>query len=174
MSALPSLPLEYAEPRWYAAHTCSRHEKSVARQLELNRIEYFLPLYQAVHDWKDRRMRVQMPLFPGYVFVHLALRDRLAVLCLPGVVRLVGFGGTPTSLPDRDIEYLRVAAATLCAEPHPYLKLGQRVRVKAGPFEGLEGILKSKNGDTRIVITIDLIMRSIVLDIDGAEVEAIN
>jgi transcription antitermination factor NusG len=175
MIPAPGLPGAYVEPRWYAAHTCSRHEKTVAQQLEQRGVTCFLPLYRAIHRWKDRDAAVQLPLFPGYIFVRIALRDRLAVLTVPGLVRLIGFGGLPMSLPDREFERLRLGlAAELCVQPHPYLKLGQRVRVTSGPFEGLEGILKRKNENFRLVLTLDLIMRSVVLDIDGAQVEPVN
>ena len=93
-------PAEYLWPRWYAAYTAPRHEKYVTQQMDGRRIHCFLPLYRSVRRWKDRRMQVELPLFPGYVFVHLALRDRLQVLQLPGVVQLVSFSGKPAALPD--------------------------------------------------------------------------
>jgi transcription antitermination factor NusG len=165
----------YAQPCWYAAYTRARHEKRVAEQLEKRDIECFLPLYGAVHLWKDRRMRVELPLFPGYVFVRIPLEARLRVLELPSVVRFVSFNGRPAPLPAFEIETLRTGLAMRwCAEPHPYLTVGQRVRIKSGPFEGLEGVLKRKKDNFRLVLSVDLIMRSILLDIDGAEVEAVH
>lgn len=162
-------------PHWYALYTCPRHEKRVAEHLQNRAIECFLPLYEALHRWADRRVKVQLPLFPGYLFVRVALRDRLQVLETPSVVRIVGFSGRPVPLPDADIEILRSGlAARLRAEPHTYLTVGRRVRIKTGPFQGLEGILKRKKDNFRLVLSIDLIMRSIVLDIDGAEVEPLN
>jgi len=160
--------------RWYAAYTSARHEKRVANQLENRRVEYFLPLYETIHRWKDRRARVRLPLFPGYVFVHIPLQERVQVLEVPSVVRLVGFNGRPTPLPDHDIEALRSGLARRQAQPHPYLAVGRRVRIKSGPFEGMEGILKRIKDSFRLVISLDLIMRSIILDIDGADVEAIG
>ncbi len=167
------LPVAYLEHHWYAAYTAARHEKRVADQVERQRVEYFLPLYETIHRWKDRRAHVSLPLFPGYVFVRIPLRDRLQVLEIPSVASIVGFGGIPAPLPDTDIESLRHGLTRAHAEPHPYLKIGRRVRIKSGPFQGLEGILKRKKDDLRLVLSLDLIMRSIVLDIDGAEVEPI-
>src|SRR5712692_7022658 len=116
------LPRLYLEEHWYAAYTCANHEKRVAKQLEERAVEHFLPLYRSVRRWSDRRVEIDLPLFPGYVFVRLALRDRLRVLQIPSVVRLVGFNGLPTALPDKEIEALRTGvAANLRAEPHPYL-----------------------------------------------------
>src|SRR5271165_6388224 len=93
------LSVQYCEVRWYAAYTSANHEKRVATQLKERAVEHFLPLYESVRRWKDRRMKLQMPLFPGYVFVRLALRDRLQVLQVPGVAKLVGFNGAPAELP---------------------------------------------------------------------------
>src|SRR5580704_136550 len=92
---------------WYAAYTSANHEKKVSVELGCRSVESFLPLYSSVRRWKDRRVQLQLPLFPGYVFVRLALRDRLRVVQIPSVVRLVGFGGLPTALPDTEIEILQ-------------------------------------------------------------------
>src|ERR1700740_156313 len=97
-SELSALPDSYLQPLWYAVYVCANHEKRVARQLEQRKVEHLLPLYETIRRWKDRRVRWQSPLFPGYVFVRLALRDRLQVLQIPSVVRLVGFNGYPTPL----------------------------------------------------------------------------
>src|SRR5713226_7668983 len=117
-----NLPSDYLEPRWYAAYTSANHEKRVTLQLGQRSVEHFLPLYESARRWKDRKMRLQLPLFPGYVFVRLALRDRLQVLQVPSVVRLVGFNGHPSALAEEEIEGLRRALAEgVRAEPHPYL-----------------------------------------------------
>lgn len=170
----PELPAEYVEPRWYAAYTSANHEKRVAEQLAQRSVEHLLPLYQTVRRWKDRRVCLQLPLFPGYVFVRLALRDRLHVLQVAGVSRLVGFNGTPTALREEEIETLkRSLASGGRAEPHPFLTAGRRVRIKAGPLEGREGILIRRKAKLRLVLSIDLILRSIVVDVDVADVEPI-
>src|SRR5712671_5761651 len=95
-----ALPAVWAEQHWYAAYTCAQHEKRVAAELRMREVEHFLPLYSSVRRWKDRRVQLELPLFPGYVFVRLALLDRLCVLQVPGVARLVGFGCLPQALPD--------------------------------------------------------------------------
>ena len=168
------LPAEYLEERWYAAQTYANHEKRVLEQLSQRSVEAYLPLYASVRRWKDRRVRLDLPLFPGYVFVRLALRDRLRTLQTPGVVRLVGFGGQPTALPDQEIDALRQGLArAIRIEPHPYLKVGRRVRVTTGPLQGLEGILARKKNSSRFVISLDLIMRSVAAEIDVAELEPV-
>ena len=163
------------EPRWYAAYTCAQHEKRVAEQFTERALENFLPQYESVRRWKDRRVRLQLPLFPGYVFVRLALRDRLRVLETPSVVRLVGFNRRPTALPDKEIEALRTCvAARLAAEPHAYLTVGQRVRIKTGPLAELEGVLIRRKNTFRVVLSLDLIARSAAVEVDGADVERIS
>ena len=155
---------------WYAAYTCANHEGSVVKHLDLRSVECFLPRGQSTRRWKDRRVQVQPPLFPGYVFVHIALPERLHVLQIPGVVRLVGFSGTPTALPDEQIEALkRTLTAGRFAEPHPYLAAGRHVEVSSGPFMGLKGILLRRKGKFRFVISIELIRRSVAIDIDGGD-----
>ena len=167
------LPAAWAEQRWYAAYTCAQHEKRVAAELGMREVEHFLPLYSSARRWKDRRVTLELPLFPGYVFVRLALRDRLRVLQIPSVVRLVGFSGQPTPLPDTEMEIMRSGLAQSSrAEPHPFLTVGRRVRIVAGPFAGLEGILKQKKGNLRLVVSLELIQRSMAVDVDAADVRA--
>lgn len=116
-------------------------------------------------------MKLQLPLFPGYVFVRLALRDRLRVLQVPGVARLVGFNGAPTPLPDDEMESLRLALAEgLRAEPHPYLNVGRRVLITRGPLAGREGLLKRWKGNMRVVVSIESIQRSISMEVDAQDV----
>lgn len=157
---------------WFAVYTRSRAEKRVAEELRARRLESFLPLYQAVHQWKDRRAQVQLPLFPGYVFVRFGDAERVRVLQVPSVVQIVGNQGRPIPLQQREVEALLAAsAAGRRAEPHPYLSVGRRVRIKCGPFQGLEGFVKRKNSNFRVVISLDSIMRSMVLDVDETELE---
>jgi transcription elongation factor/antiterminator RfaH len=170
-----TLTAAYLRPQWYATYTRSRHEKRIAQQLERKQVEFFLPLYEAVRQWKNGKARVEFPLFPGYIFVRIPLKERLQVLEVPGVVRLVGFNGLPAPLPQADIEIMRDALRKgIEAAPHPYLKVGTRVRIKSGPLEGLQGILLRKKGKPRVVVSVDLIMRSIAIDIDSTEVEPIR
>jgi transcription antitermination factor NusG len=133
-------------------------------------VECFLPLYESVRRWKDRRVRLELPLFPGYVFVRLALRDRLRVLQIPGVVRLVGFDGHPSPLPFEDIEAIRTCLAQRqLMTPHGYVRRGQRVRLLNGPLEGLTGVVLRQKNRTRFVISLELLMRSVAVEIDSAD-----
>jgi transcription antitermination factor NusG len=162
------------EEQWYVTYTCANHEKRVAAELAARSVEYFLPLFRSVHRWKDRRVALDLPLFPGYVFVRFALRDRLRVLQIPSVVRLVGFNGQPAALPDEEMEILRSGLTRqLGAEPHPYLSVGRRVRITNGPLAGLEGILKRKKNNLRVVVSLELIQRSIIVDVDGSDVQPV-
>ena len=168
-----ALPALWAEQHWYAAYTCAQHEKRVAAELGARDVEHFLPLYSSMRRWKDRRVQLELPLFPGYVFVRLALRERLRVLRIPSLVRLVGFGGLPTALPDEEMEILRSGLCeSLRAEPHPFLTVGRRVRITGGPFAGLEGVLKRKKNNLRVVVTLELIQRSVAVDVDAADVRS--
>ena len=163
-----------SQARWYAAYTRANHEKRVAAELEARDVENFLPLYSSMRRWKDRRVRLEHPLFPSYVFVRLALRDRLRVLQIPSVVRLVGFGGLPTALPDTEMEILQSGLSqSPNAEPHSFLAVGRRVLITRGPFAGLEGVLKRKKGGTRVVVSLGLIQRSVAVDVDAADVQGV-
>lgn len=169
------LPTEFVEPHWYAAYTSANHEKRVTAQLRERSVEHFLPLYESVRRWKDRKVKLQLPLFPGYVFVQLALRDRLQVLQVPGVVRLVGSNGMPCALPQEDMEVIHNCLNQGCnVVPHPYLQVGHRARVKTGPLQGLEGIILRKKNKTRFVLSFKLIMRSVAVEIDGIELQSVD
>lgn len=159
---------------WYALYTNARHERVVARQLEERRIETFLPLYRAWHRWKDRRKQVELALFPSYVFVRIEEKDKLRVLKVAGAVHVVSFNGQMAALPEREIEALRNALEhDVCAEPCPYLRVGRRVRVIRGPMAGAEGILSRKKDKCRVVISVDVLMRSVAVELDATDVEAI-
>ena len=169
-----AMPAQWTEQRWYAAYTCAHHEKRVAAELGAREVQHFLPLYSSVRRWKDRRVQLELPLFPGYVFVRLALRDRLRVVQIPSVVRLVGFNGLPAALPDAEMEIMRSGLSqSLRAKPHPFLTVGRCVRITGGPFSGLEGILKRRKNNLRVVVSLELIQRSVVVDVDAADVRAV-
>ena len=160
-----------AEVQWHAAYTIANHEKRVAQQLTWRSVEHFLPVYESVRRWKDRRVPLQLPLFPGYVFVRLALRDRLRVLAVPGVARLVGFDGRPTVVPAEDIEAIRACLeGKRDVQPHPYVQCGQRVRVLRGPLAGFSGIVLRQRNRTRFVVSFDVLERSVSVELEGAEV----
>jgi transcription antitermination factor NusG len=165
----------YLWPRWYAAYTAPRHEKRVTEQMQEREIESFLPLYKSTRRWKDRRKILDLPLFPGYVFVRMALRDRMQVLQLPAVVHLVSFGGKPAALPDAEMEALRRGlAGDLPLAPHPYLAVGRRVRVRSGAVAGLEGILVRRKQSFRVVLSIELIQRAVAIEVDEADIEPVH
>jgi len=160
------------EGSWYALYTCPRHEKRVVKQIEQHRISCFLPLYRSIRRWKDRRKELNLALFPGYVFVRIALEDRLRVLQMPSVVRFVSFNGRPLPLPQGEMEALMSGLTSgVRAEPHPYLKVGRRVSVKHGPLAGSQGILIRRKDKFRVVLSLDLIMRSVAVEVDEADVE---
>ena len=157
---------------WYALYTCPRHEKRVAEQIEQRCFSCFLPLYRSVRRWKDRRKELELALFPGYVFVQMQLANRLQVLQLPGVVRLVSFNGQPSILPNAEIEALQQRLSRgMKIEPHPYLTVGRRVQVRNGPMQGLEGIILRRKDRCRVVFSIDLIMRSVAVEVDESDLE---
>jgi len=173
-ASLTEMPLAMRQAQWYAVYTCANHEKRVVAELQARAVENFLPLYPSVRRWKDRRVRLDFPLFPGYVFIHLALQNRLRVLEIPSVVRLVGFNGQPAALPNEEMEILRSGLRqNLLAEPHPLLTVGRRVRITGGPFAGLEGVMKRKKSGLRVVVTLELIQRSVAVDVDAADVQAV-
>jgi len=153
-------------PCWYAVHTRSRFERKVEAQLIARGIESFLPLLAQKHKWSDRQKIVQEPLFPGYIFVRetLEAKRRLAVLQTTGVVEFVGAGGHGASIPDVQIENVRTLLThNISFSPWPFLRAGQRVRIRGGSLDGIEGILLSKNADCSIVVSIDLIQKSLAI-----------
>lgn len=173
---LPSEKLsDPARSHWYAAHTYAHHEKKVLARLAEKSVDAYLPQYSSLRRWRDRSIRLELPLFPGYVFVHLNVEDRMRVLQTPSVVRLVSFGGHPVPLQDDEVEALRRGlSGNIHIEPHPYLKVGQRVRVRSGALQGLEGVLVRKKNISRLVVSLDLIMRSVAVEIDALELEPIR
>lgn len=160
--------------RWYAVYTYPRHEKKVFESLQSRGFDSFLPTYQEMHRWRNGVKReIDLPLFPGYVFINVDVREKLRILQTPSVASIVGFGGEPAVLPDRDIETLRLALPKLRAEPHPFLRIGDRVRVKSGPLAGLEGILLQKKQGWRFILSMDLILQAVSVEVDCADVEPV-
>jgi len=158
-------------PGWFVICTMPRHEKQVAVQLCGRGIDHFLPLYEEVHRWKDRRVTVSLPLFPGYVFVRIPIVERLRVQVIPGVSRFVGFGSSPVALSDREMSQLQQGLKTLRAEPHPFLKVGQVVRLKSGPLAGFKGILERYRDRFHVVLSMDLIQQSVAVEVEICDVE---
>ncbi|MGB2677798.1 MAG: UpxY family transcription antiterminator [Candidatus Acidiferrum sp.] len=178
LSPFTSLPVSLSAlseaESWYAIQSCARHEKCIATELERRGVEHFLPLYRSARQWRDRRVLLDLPLFPGYLFVRLALKEKLKVLQVRGVVRLVGFSGQPYPLPPEEIDALRAGILHgLSVQPHPFLTVGCRVRVMRGPLAGFEGILLRKKKVYRVVLSLSLIAQSATVEVSATDVQSI-
>jgi transcription antitermination factor NusG len=172
LSSNPFIAGAEFSPQWFAAYTTPRHEKHVSEMLAEREIEHFLPLYRAARQWKKSiPVVLELPLFPTYVFVRIVREARGSVLAVPGVLSIVGSSKEPWPLPDLEMEALRHGIQTSKIEPHPFLNVGERVRVKAGAMAGIEGVLIRKKNEFRVVITLDAIMRSIAVEVDATDVE---
>ncbi|TAN45237.1 MAG: UpxY family transcription antiterminator [Nitrospirae bacterium] len=164
-------------PFWFAVHVKSRHEFKVQERLAKSGIEVFLPVVERLSKWKDRKKLVEFPMFNGYLFVHIhrAHGAMLTVLKTPGVARFIGLTpGDPEPVPDEQIESLKkVVENKEAIDPYPYLKEGNRVRIKRGALSGVEGLLVQKAGQHLLVLSVDLLQQGISLKIDSSEVEPI-
>jgi transcription antitermination factor NusG len=161
---------------WYAIQTCARHERVVAIRLREKGVTTFLPLLTEIHRWSDRRRTVEVPLFGCYVFVRImpTNEDRLKVLCTDSVFDFVGVRRQGTAIPDEQIDAVRtILEERLTWQSHPFLKVGQRVRIRSGALNGVEGILVSRNGDDSLVVSVDAIQRSLSVRIEGYVVEPV-
>jgi transcription antitermination factor NusG len=157
---------EFAE-RWFAVRVKSRCEKVVALMAQSRDIQEFLPVYRCHRRWSDRQQEVEFPLFPGYLFCRLNLEHRLPLLTIPGVLHIVGVGKTPAPIDDIEVAAIQAAVKSgLNTEPWPFLAVGDRVRLEAGPLTGLEGILVSADKQQRIVVSVTLLRRSIAVAIE--------
>jgi transcription antitermination factor NusG len=183
--AISSVSWEFAEPvplvapdveNWYGLQTRSRHEKIVAQRLEEKGVTTFLPLVTEVHRGSDRKKSVEVPLFSCYVFAKFVPNrtDRLRVLRVDGVFGLVGSKGEGAPIPEEQMAAVRnVVEGQMPWSCHPFLKIGQRVRIRSGALDGVEGILVSRNGDRTLVISVDAIQRSLAVRVEGYEVEPV-
>lgn len=163
--------------KWFALQTRARHEKVVAQRLGDRGVVTFLPLVRGVHRWSDRWKTVELPLFSCYVFAKLVPRDdeRLRVLLVEGVLNFVGPRGQGITIPEEQIDSIRkLVQEQLPFCSHPFLKIGQRVRIRSGALDGVEGILVSRSGEHTLVVSIDAIDRSLAVRIEGYDVEPIS
>jgi transcription antitermination factor NusG len=159
---------------WNAVYTRHQHEKSVAESLAGNGFDVFLPTYNVIRQWKDRKKQLSLPLFPCYVFVRTNPERRLGVLTTPGVHFWVMFGRQPAPIPDFEIDAIRKAVESrLRVEPHPFLRCGDWVRVTAGPLTDAEGILVRKKGSDRLILSAELLGKSMSVEIDAFSVKPI-
>jgi transcription antitermination factor NusG len=157
---------------WWALYTRHQHEKTVADMLTAKGFEVFLPLYESVRRWKDRKKLLSLPLFPCYVFVRGGLDRRLPVVTTPGVHMILTHGEKVAVIPQDEIEAIRrTVDGTYRVEPHPYLKVGERVRVIRGSLEGVEGVLLRKKNVCRLVLSVAMVAQSVAVEIDAADVE---
>lgn len=161
--------------RWYAVQSRPRHEKRIAEELALRSIDHFLPVHHCRHRWKNGVIAdVELPLFPCYLFAKVALCDKVRLLQLPGVIGFAVNSSRPTALPEDDIRMLK-ELTTLCeAQPHPFLNVGSRVRVIAGPLAGMEGILVRRKQELRVVLSLEIIMRSVSVEVSEFDIEPIS
>jgi transcription antitermination factor NusG len=171
---LPDAPPQTA--KWFALYTTSRHEKRVAQHLSQRQIEFYLPLYRSERKWSDgSRVTLELPLFPGYLFIHIRRNDRVRVLTVPGALTVVGgTGGEPSPLPDATIDALRSGLALRPAQPHPLVTAGQRVRIRKGALAGLEGIVVRNKNSFRVVMTLEHIMQSYAVEVDLEDLEPVK
>jgi transcription antitermination factor NusG len=164
-----------ASPAWYALYTRHQHEKTVHQILTSKGFESLLPLYQTAHRWKDRTKVLSLPLFPCYVFVKGGLERRLDIMTTPGVHALVSSAGQPAAIPPHEIDAIRRAVESgLHVEPHPLLRCGDWVRVKAGPLAGVEGILVRKKNLYRLVLSVQILGKAAGVEVDAFLVERLS
>jgi transcription antitermination factor NusG len=165
---------DFFVPRWYVLFVRSHQEKNVVHSLRQRGIEHLLPCYSSVRQWKDRRVRLELPLFPGYVFVYVPLADRLQVLTIPYVVSLVGRKDAPATISCEEIDWIRSGSAYGKAEPHAYLRVGQRVMISTGSFAGMRGILQRRSNGLRLVVSLESIVRAFTVEVDEGSVESLH
>lgn len=162
------------DKHWYAVYVRPSHEAQVAKRFCTREIENFLPQYQVQHKWKNRcTKKLDLPLFPGYLFAHISTAERVRVLEVPSVLCLVGTAHRPLPLLDSEIDALRAGLAARNALPHPFLKVGERARIRGGALAGMEGVVLRGKNIARVVISLELIMQSVVVEVDWDELEPV-
>jgi transcriptional antiterminator NusG len=160
---------------WFALRVRSKHEQVASLHLRSRGFEEFSPSYKMERQWSDRKRTTDQSLFPGYVFCRLNAQHRLPVLTVPGVVGIVGFGDGPTVIPDEEVARVRAMLNSgLVVMPWPFLKVGEMVLIERGPLAGVEGILQEVKGKCRIVVSINLLQRSVSSEIDRAWVRPVK
>jgi len=160
------------EPQWFAIHTVAKHEKRVTKQLQDKHVDTFLPLLPEIHRWSDRQAKVDVPLFSCYTFVRImpAAEERLPVLTTPGVLSFVGSQRVGTPIPDREIENLKTAIKQGPCVPHPFISAGTRVRIRDGALAGVEGILVSQDKNRSLVVSVQLLQRSVSIKLEDYDI----
>jgi len=157
---------------WHVLYVRHQHEKAIAETLSKRGFEAFAPVYGADRKWKDRTKHLMLPLFPCYVFLHGGIKHKSTILATPGVCSMVGVAGKPATILDAEIEAIRRATSRgVAVEPHPYLRSGDRVTVRSGRLAGIEGILVRRKNSLRLVLSAELLERSIAVEVDVNDVE---
>ncbi len=160
------------ERRWYALYAKHHHEKRAADLLSRKRMEVFLPLHWDVHQWKDRKKTIALPLFPGYLFLRSDLMDRPEILRTPGVFFLVENSGRACPIPDYEIEAIqRVVNSEVRFEPHPFLRSGEQVRIRSGPLAGVCGIFVKNKNQHRVVVSVEVLQKSVSIEVSLENVQ---
>ncbi len=160
--------------QWWALYTRHQHEKVVADMLAAKGFEVFLPLYDSIRRWKDRQKLLSLPLFPCYVFVRGGVKGRLQIITTPGVHTVLNHGDHVAVIPENEIESIRrTVDGHFRTEPHPFIRCGDRVRVIRGSLQGLEGILVRKKNQFRLVLSVDMLAKSVAVEIDSTDVEPV-
>jgi transcription antitermination factor NusG len=166
------VPGEAAALFWYAVYTKHQHERTATEYLTARGFEVLFPSYRVGHRWKDRRKIVELPLFPCYAFVRTALSRKIEILKTPGVFWLVEQCGRPCAIPETEIETVRkLMNSSAHVEPHPFLKCGDLVMVRTGALAGVQGILTRIKNRYRVVLSVNLLQKSVAVEVDLAEVE---
>ena len=170
----PEITGAASDRNWYAIYTIPQNEKSVVKHLDMREVESFLPTYETVRVWKNRqRMKVILPLFPTYLFVHINSKERTKVLQAPGVLQIVGNSREYVPLPDSEVEFLRSDFCRQRIEPYRELVIGERVRIKSGVMQGVHGTLVRKSSSMRFVLTLELINQHAAIQVDAEDLEPI-
>jgi transcription antitermination factor NusG len=160
---------------WFALQVKARYEQLVATLLEGKAYKPFLPTYRSTRRWSDRVKRIELPLFPGYLFCQFNPQNRLPILVTPGVLRVVGVGNCPMAVDETEIAAIQaVIKSGLATQPWPFLHVGDRVEIRSGPLMGLDGILIAFKGQKRLIVSVSLLQRSVAVEIDGVSVKAIG
>ncbi len=159
-------PSSWQDPKWYVLFVRSNQERMVTHHLKSRDVEHYLACYSTVRRWKDRRVTLEMPLFPGYVFVRLPLLEKMKVLTVPNVVSLVGTKEAPASISDEEINQVRLGIEHGNAEPHSYLREGDRIAITSGVMAGMEGILIRRQNGMRMIIALDAIGKAFLVEVD--------
>lgn len=169
---MDTLPIRYP---WFAVQVRARHELGVAEHFQAKGYEWFLPLFKDRKRWSDRIKQVESPLFPGYLFCRFNPQDRLPILKTPGVTQIVGYNRIPVPVDETEIDAIRTLVASgVPNRPHPFLEVGNKIRIEAGALRGIEGILLEVKGNRRLILSITLLQRSVAVEIDSEAVSVVS